>query len=675
MPKLTTLAAKTEITTEEQAQVLCNAIRGIGLVAFDTETTNLAAFLAKPVVVSYSLPKVEWNNEWGDQRVFGPLFNLIEGSRFVHDANNYKVAPLVVPMLGAKGVDVAAHNWKYDAHIINRHWGFMPGCGGRVFDTMVMDFLLNENRPHGLKECCEDYDLLHGLQPFNKLFRPPPPKVLKVRPDLSASEWAMETNRDRFLEYAATDPYATLLLLDFEISGLKEARWDDDTIDDKNAKVKSFWDYYLKYEEPFFRAVWEMERNGVKVIPEHLAEYGPKIDKRKQEIVNFYASMCGRVVNLNSTDQLTEMLYNDFGMPVLAWTKGGKTGNKQPSTDKNALTELAEAGFEELVGPLQEYRKIDKLKGTYVDGLGSHIRNDGLIHGTFSTHIVVTGRLSSSEPNLQNIENRKDDDDRIVEYDIRKAFVAEVGRTLIVADFKTLEVVITAHISQDAGLIKALNEGLDLHAFTAAGMFGVPYAEIIAAKKAEHPTHEQKILLQHRKNAKTLLFGILYGMGEQSLAIKLGVTEAEAKDYIDRFFTAYPKILQAKEYWSSFCANYGFILTMLNRRRRLSDIWSKREGIRNKALRQLFNACIQGTAADLMRFYMVALVSDERLKKYDAILRLQVHDEVVVDCPVEHAQEVKKIVEEILTASMSHIKWAVPLQVDAKIANSWSEGK
>lgn len=671
MPKLTPIVPRTDIQTAEQAAVLRSLITDLKFVSFDTETTSEDPWAAKPLIVSMSVPKASWNPAWGDPAVFGSGFDLGAGSRFVFEVANSDVTPVLVPVLAADGIDVLAHNWAYDAHVIHRFWSLLPGQGGRVFDTMVMDYLFNENRDHGLKDCCGDYELVPGMLPFHKMFPKPPKAVSDLRPELSPAEWALETNKDALLDYAALDPYATLVLFEYLRDKLMGQRWTDDAAQ----KESTLWDYYLKYEEPFLRATWQMETNGVLVDPSRLAPYAPKIEARMAEIEAEYARMAGRVINLDSNKQLTAFLYEDCGLPVVKQTKGGKTGNKSPSCDNDALEELAESGYRDIVAPLREYRKISKLLSTYVLGLQEHIRADGRVHGSFRVTGVVTGRLSSAAPNLQNIANKNDEDDRVNEYDIRKAFIAPPGCKLVVADFSTLEVVITAQISQDKNLIKALREGLDLHAYTASVMFGLPYTDIIEAKNAANPTKEQKALKNRRKAAKTLMFGILYGMGAFSLAHKLDVEEDIAQDYIDRFFSTYPGISASKTYSNQFCMTNGFVLTLLNRRRRIPEIWSNRRGVQNRAIRQLYNARIQGSAGDLMRFYMPAITNSERLRSFGAKLVLQIHDEVVVETPERHAEETKAIVDRALAESLGHIKWVVPISADGKIVDTWSEGK
>lgn len=674
MPKLVQTVPKTEVTTEAQTVALCNAINALKLVSFDTETTSVDPHTAKCLLVSFSLPPVVWDESWGSKSVFGSEpFQPEFGSRFVFEAANPHTTPLVY-MLGVKGVDVVAHNFKYDAHIIYRHWGVMPGEGGRVFDTMIMDHVINENRStigrHGLKECCIDYGIYHGLEKFGALFPSPPKSVLKVRPNLSPSEYALETQRDIFLEYAATDAYVTMLLFDFLREHLKTEPWDGPD----GTEGLTFWDYYLRYEEPFIRSIWEMEKNGVKCEPSRLAGYRPKIVQRMADIEGHYAQLAGQVVNLNSNPQLRSLLIDTLGLPVVKYTKGGASGDKKPALDNEAL-EIYHEDYPEVVEPLMEYRKISKLLGTYIDGLSTHIQNDGRIRGNFNIHVAVTNRLSSSQPNLQNIENADPDDDHTLEYDIRKAFVAGEGNKLVVCDLNQLEVVITSQVTQDENLIKVLLEGLDLHSYTAHLMFDILYEEMIAAKKAAAPTDEQKKLVKLRKAAKTLQFGMLYGMGAHTLAKRLGVTEEVAQEYIDQYFVAYPGILRAKNYWTDFCFANGYVKTLMGRRRRLPEILNDSYKVQARAKRQLFNAIIQGSAADMMRDYMPAIAFNPDLKKMGAKLCVQVHDEVVVEVPERYADEACPIVEKLMCGALSFVDWRVPLAADAKIAKTWSEGK
>lgn len=668
MPRLMSPPPVTEIRTSEQAQALRNIILTSGLVSFDTETTGLNAHRVKPVVVSMSTPAGKWQPEWGSQDVFGEYYRHVRGNRFVFEASNYEVCPILIPALEEPGVSVVAHNYSYDAHILRRFWDVTPGKNGVVYDTQQLDFLSDENRLHGLKECCEDYGVFFGMRSFRELFGSVPEEYKEL---LSPSEYALQFNREKFLDYAGTDAYATLLLFYHLRDALKKKVWKDP----RSGKDSEFLTYYLEFEHKFVSSVFEMESTGVVVAPERLQPYKPKLLKRLSEIEGYYAHLAGKIVNLNSTDQVGALFFGQLGLPVYKKTKGGKTGVRKPALNAEALEVLVDEGHEDVVGPLMEYRKLDKLLSTYVEGLDKHILPDGRIHGSFNTHVTVTGRLSSSEPNLQNIENKDEEDEDINEYDIRAAFVARPGHKLIVADYKTLEIMITAHISQDQNMIEALTKGLDQHAFTAALMFGNSYEEVLAAKNAETPTPEQKVLIKRRKDAKSITFGILYGMSAHSLATRLKIELAEAEDYINRFYKAYPGILQAKNYWTQHCEIYGYVLTVLGRRRHIPTIWSSKKYARSRAERQLFNAMIQGSGGCLMREYMPALVNSPVLKELGAKLVLQIHDEVVVECPEENAEAVRAEVVRILESALSFIPWAVPIKCDASIADNWSEGK
>jgi len=578
MPKFHSLLPYIEIKTEAEALVLSQVIRDLGIVAFDTETTSEDPHVARNVLVSLSVPKTPWRPQWGDQ-----LFDLAQGSRLVFEPNPVVAVPLV-SMLDCVGVDVIAHNYPYDAHICWRTWRVRPGFRARVFDTLVMDHLVDENRygRHGLKECCGDYGLIHGMKPFSTLFKKPPKGI-----NLSPAEWAMETKREVFLDYAATDPYATLLLF-YELKRrLEEQVWQDG---------KSLWDYYIEMEEPYVKSIWTMEHNGACVEAHALKRYEAPLKSRIQEIENFYTQRAGHVINLNSSDQLHRLFHETIGMPIVKYTDGGASGIRKASYKKEAL-EILEEDYPDDITPLLEHRKLSKLLSTYVEGLSSHIKSDGRVHCQFRVTGTRTGRTSSASPNLQNVENPSEDE-RIQQYDIRIAFKAPEGRSLVVADFSQLEVLLTAQISGDENLIKVLLEGRDLHAYTAASLFDLKYEDILEAKVLKESggvlTSAQKKMLACRKSAKTLLFGILYGMGDKRLAANLGVTLEEARAIIDLFFKTFPGILQAKKYHTGFCKANGFVLTLLNRRRRLPEIWSNNIRASSKAERQLFNAIIQG---------------------------------------------------------------------------------
>lgn len=678
MPKLTTTFPKIHVTTEDQALTLTNMICDLKLVSFDTETTGLDPYSHKCLLVSYSLPESPWKDSWGDPRIFGvdefgnPLLNTEVGSRFVFEASNIDVCLPLITITSCSGINVIAHNYKFDAHFIYNTWKILPGKNGIVFDTAVMDHLFDENRSsrHGLKECCEDYGLYSGMRPFKSLFSKPPRGI-----NMSEGEWALLHNKEEFLEYSATDCYATWKLFKYLRNELEKQYWYDESI----KKDSNLFEYYVKYESEFIKSVWEMEHNGAYVVPGSLQKYEKPMVEKMLEIERFYAGLAGEIVNLNSHQQVRKLLFEKLKLTPVSWTVGGQSGVKSPSTDAEALGEMILRGDGEYVLPLMIYRRISKLFGTYVKGLQNEIKSDGRVHSTFSIHVVVTKRLSSSSPNLQNICNKEEDTDivslSVKDYDIRSAFQAPEGRSLIIADYSQLEVVICAHVTQEKSLIDALKNGLDVHANTAALMLGVPYDSIIAAKKAKEPTQEQKALLEVRRAAKTITFGLMYGQGPDSLAMSLRITPEKAQEYINLFYKVYPGILMTKEDLERECIANGFITCLLGLRRRLPEIYSEKTSIKNRAKRQLFNARIQASGSALMRFYMPAIANDLRLKELDAKLILQVHDEVIVECPSNHAEEVKQIVDKHLMDAMPFIPWVVPLKVESIIAKSWSEKK
>lgn len=404
---------------------------------------------------------------------------------------------------------------------------------------------------------------------------------------------------------------------------------------------------YRKLELPLVPVLEDMERTGIKLDLRLLAELAQKVERLLQAKEQEIQREAGGSFNINSPKQLAEVLFQWKGMPILRRTS--KT--RSPSTDADVLAELALQGFR-LPALILEYRELAKLKSTYLDALPRQVANDGRVHTKFNQAVTATGRLSSSDPNLQNIPIRSE-----LGREVRKAFVAEEGHLLVVADYSQIELRVLAHLSQDPTLLAAFARGEDIHAATAGLIFGVSPDGVTA---------------DMRRAAKTINFGLIYGMGSYALSRELGVEPKKAQAFIDAYFARLPRVREYLESIKEQARRTGEVRTLYGRLRRIQGLDSANANVRANAERMAINAPIQGTAADLMKLGMVAVYRQLATLEFCGRILLQVHDELVVEAKAEKAQEVAQLVK----AAMEGVATlAVPLQVDVGIGVSWAEAK
>ncbi len=395
-------------------------------------------------------------------------------------------------------------------------------------------------------------------------------------------------------------------------------------------------------ELPLIPILARMERAGVKVDLEALAQISAKVEALcKQHLEAVYAH-AGRSFNVGSPAQLAQVLFEELKLPVI---KRGKTG---PSTDQEVLEKLSEQ--HPLPKAIIEYRNVSKLKSTYLDTLPTLIAQDGRVHTTFHQAAVATGRLSSSDPNLQNIPVRNE-----LGREIRRAFVAEVGHHLVSADYSQIELRILAHIAGDAALVESFQRGEDVHTRTAAEVFSVAPAEVTA---------------EQRRIAKMVNYAIAYGLSPHGLATRLDIPTEEARSVIDRYFQRYTGIHRYVEETVAFAHKSGFVETLFGRRRYLPDLGSKNRSVAMAAERAAINMPIQGTAADLMKRAMIAIDKALAEGKLRARMLLQVHDELLFESPEDEVDRVVALVREAMSSAAS---LKVPLVVDVGIGRSWAD--
>ena len=401
---------------------------------------------------------------------------------------------------------------------------------------------------------------------------------------------------------------------------------------------------YDEIELPLVFTLDSMEKWGIAVKGEELKSYGEKLSVRIQELEKTIWQEAGEEFNINSPKQLGVILFEKLGLP------GGKKTKTGYSTAADILDKLAPEHV--IVKDILEYRQLTKLKSTYADGLGNVIGKDGRIHSTFNQTITATGRISSTEPNLQNIPVRME-----LGRLIRKVFVPEDGYVFLDADYSQIELRVLAHMSGDEKLIQAYREAEDIHRLTASQVFHVPLDEVTPLQ---------------RRNAKAVNFGIVYGISSFGLSQDLSITRKEAAAYIEKYFETYPKIKGFLDGLVKDGKEYGYVTTMFGRRRPVPELKSSNFMQRSFGERVAMNSPIQGTAADIIKIAMNHVY--ERMKKegLQSRLVLQVHDELLIETKKEEIEEVSRILEEEMTGA-AELK--VELDVDMHQGDNWYEAK
>ncbi|MGZ5433617.1 MAG: DNA polymerase I [Thermoanaerobaculia bacterium] len=404
---------------------------------------------------------------------------------------------------------------------------------------------------------------------------------------------------------------------------------------------------YEQIEMPLFPVLAKMEERGIRIDVHLLRAMSKTFGEQIADIERRVYEEAGTEFNINSPIQLGHVLFEKLNYPVIKKTKT----TKSYSTSVEVLEELASHGFA-VPQLILQHRELHKLKGTYIDALPQIVGRDGRVHTTFNQAVAATGRLSSSDPNLQNIPIRTQ-----TGREIRKAFIADEGWVLLSADYSQVELRILAHISRDESLIETFRRGADIHRATASKMFNIPEGELTA---------------EQRRAAKTINFGVLYGMSAFRLSNELGISGQQAKDWIEAYFSRYPKIQEYLDRTLADARNTGKVTTLFGRVRYIPEIHNRSFTVRGNAERMATNAPIQGTAADILKMAMIAL--EDRLASHGSGARmlLTVHDEIVIEAPETSAADVAGIVKETME---NVFPLAVPLAVDAHWGRSWFDAK
>ena len=592
------------LITESDLNRWVDKLNQAKLFALDTETDNLDYMAANLVGISFAF-------ENGEAAYLPLQLDYLGAPKTLEKTT---ALALLKPILENPAIQKVGQNFKYDLTIFARNGIDVQGV---AFDTMLESYVLNSTGRHNMDDLAKRY-LGHQTISFEEI-------AGKGKNQLTFNQIPLE----KAAEYAAEDADVTMKL--------QQVLWE------KLSKEPTLKKLFKEMELPLLGVLSRMERRGVLIDSDALFLQSNEIANRLSELEEQAYVLAGQPFNLASTKQLQEILFDKLGLPVIQ-----KTPKGAPSTNEEVLEELAFS--HELPKVLVEHRGLSKLKSTYTDKLPQMVNpQTGRVHTSYHQAVTATGRLSSSDPNLQNIPIRNEEGRRI-----RQAFIAREGFTVVAADYSQIELRIMAHLSQDQGLINAFTQGKDIHRSTAAEIFGVSLDEV---------TSEQ------RRNAKAINFGLIYGMSAFGLSRQLGIGRADAQSYMDLYFKRYPGVQTFMHDIREKAKAQGYVETLFGRRLYLPDINSS-NGMRRKAAERVaINAPMQGTAADIIKRAMIQL--DQKLQNDpDIAMIMQVHDELVFEV---RSEKVAFYSELIKTHMESAADLVVPLIVDVGQGTNWDE--
>ena len=589
------------VDTPEKLREFADALAKQSRFCFDSETTALDPLRADPVGFSFAWePGVAYYIP-----VRGPMGSKVLPLDLVLDA--------IRPALTNPEVEKVGQNLKYDMLVLRR---VGVSVHGPVTDTMVLSYLLEGGeRNHSLDQLSQRL-LNHEMIPITELIGKGKNQITMDLVDLT-----------KIAEYAGEDADATWRIEEILAPRVKEA---------------GLWGLYADLERPLIGVLAEMEALGIKVDVRRLKQLSKEFAERIARIEADIYREAGRPFNIGSLPQLRQVLFDELKLP--SWKK---TPKGEPSTDVAVLEDLA--AKHPLPRLLIDHRHFAKLKSTYLDALATLADEDGRVHSSFSQVVAATGRLSSSDPNLQNIPIRSEDGGQI-----RQAFVAGFpGWSLLAADYSQIELRILAHYTKDPALVRAFAEDIDIHTAVASRIFGVPETAVDA---------------NQRRVAKTVNFGVIYGIKPFGLASRLRITQAEAATFIDAYFNEYASVEAFMNRTLVGAARDGYVETILGRRRMINGIKNTTGRDLNTAERTAVNAVIQGSAADLIKRAMLAVDRRIKAKGFQARLLLQIHDELVFEAP---DAEIPALAELVRQEMIEAIVFDVPIQVDVAVGPNW----
>jgi DNA polymerase-1 len=594
------------VLTEEAFEAWLNRIGSADLVAVDTETTSVDYMTAELVGVSLCVKPGE--------AAYIPVAHDYPGAP--RQLSRDYVLEKLKPFLEDPERPKVGHHLKFDAHIFARYG---VALGGMAFDSMLESYVHNSIATrHDMDSSARFYlgvDTIH----FEDVAGRGAKQLTFNQVDLAAAT-----------EYAAEDADITLKL--------HEHLWA------KLSEIESLKTLYQQIEQPLVPVLLEMEQHGVLIDRNMLKTQSAELANTMRALEAKAYELAGGPFNLGSPRQLQEILFNRLGLPAMR-----KTPKGQPSTGEDVLQELA-ASYP-LPRVILDYRGVAKLKSTYTDKLPLQISpRTGRVHTCYHQAVAATGRLSSSDPNLQNIPIRTPEGRRI-----RQAFIAPPGQLLLAADYSQIELRIMAHLSADAGLVAAFAEDEDIHRTTAAEVFALPLEDVTA---------------NHRRSAKAINFGLMYGMSAFGLARQLGVGRGEAQRYVDLYFDRYPGVKAFMDRIREQARHQGYVETLFGRRLYLPEINDRNAQRRQYAERSAINAPMQGTAADIIKTAMIAVHAWVVEKAVPARMIMQVHDELVFEVT---AGEVDWVRDTIVSLMCGAAELSVPLKVDVGVGLNWDE--
>lgn len=588
------------IESDAELADFINELKNKTVFAFDTETTGLDAMEAEIIACSFS-----WEKNHG-----GCIYLNHERQKdFLKEIKNILENPKTVKI---------GHNLKFDWKIMKKYGIEIKGV---LVDTMIASYLLNPDQRH--------HDLDHLT--FSEL-------KIKTTSFLEMSGWdgksdlatlMKKIDHQKLSNYTCADAENTFRL------------WE---IFEKMLKERKLLPLFEKIEMPLMPILAEMEEQGIKIDLPYFADLEKKFSHELEKIDKQIFELAGTKFNINSPKQIKEIIFDKLKISTenIKKTKTGK------STAAGELEKLK--GEHEIIDLILQHRHLDKLLSTYIKSLPQLVKSDGKIHTSFNQTITRTGRLSSSNPNLQNIPIKEESGRAI-----RKGFIAEAGEVLISADYSQIELRIIASLAEDSEMIKAFNNNEDIHTSTAAKIYNLPI---------------EKVSKELRNKAKAINFGVIYGLSAFGLANQINISRVEAQEFIDKYFKLYTAIPTYFDRLIRFAQENGYVETLFGRRRYIPDINASVQVVRKAAERTAINTPIQGTAADLMKIAMININKNLLKDNHDLRLLLQVHDELVFTAPREKAEKYGKQIKEIME---NVYKLLVPLIVHVEINERWGE--
>jgi DNA polymerase-1 len=590
------------VTDWDGLQSWLDRARAAPCVSLDTETTSLEPMLARLVGISLCIAP--------GQACYIPVAH--RGAQAQDQLPRSEVLAKMKAWLEDPTPTKLLHHAKYDTHIFANEGIDLQGV---AHDTMLQAYVLESHRGVGLDELGQRYLGVKGVT-FEELCGKGAHQICFDEVDL-----------ERATQYACEDADFTMRLHDVLRPQIKN-----------DARLEFVYQLEMKVS----RVLFEIERTGVKIDSAELGRQSHVLGQEMLELEQRAYTLAGQPFNLNSPKQLGEILFGKMQLPVVRKTAGGA-----PSTDEEVLTKLAEDY--PLPKVLLEYRSLAKLKSTYTDKLPRMVNaTTGRVHTHYAQAAVITGRLASSEPNLQNIPVRSEAGRRV-----REAFVAS-GGVIVSADYSQIELRVMAHVSNDANLQRAFAAGEDIHRATASEVFGVSLPDVS---------------IDQRRAAKAINFGLIYGMGAFGLASNLGITRDAAQSYIDRYFARYPGVAQYMAETRTLAHAQGYVETVFGRRLWLADInaaGARRAGAERAAI----NAPMQGTAADLIKLAMVAVQNWLNSERLQTKMVMQVHDELVLDVPINELDQIRVKLPELM-CDVATLK--VPLVAEVGVGPNWEQ--